>query len=503
MKINRTRNSRAPSLIFVGSIIVMGLGYLSIPAHAVESPLTLGTSSTYGVLASSAVTSATPSGITGTAGTDIGVGGATAPTGTITTAGTQVLGGASLAALTAASNALADNRGGTVTVVELGAGRTITPGAYTGGTLEINGTLTLDAGGASNSVFIFRASSTLITGVSSNVVLTNGAQACNVFWQVGSSATLGGSSSISGHVIAQASISTGASSTVNGQLVAVTGAVTLGGTTIVNNNCTTPTPAATSAGIPTPVQTSQITGCTLGATADATAGGVLLINGNFTTLVTGISVSGVMVPQSLWTQTSSLVTLKMPPHAAGAVTVALYNGQAPLLGSCQFTYIATPAAPLPVGTLHIVKKVVNSFGGVLNENSFNIHVTMDGLDIGGSPDTTLGGVGRTYILTPGSYILREDRVAGYRGLWSGPVSDGGSVDIVAGTTITVFRTNFDMNPASEIVPVVETPPVVTPTEDGGVLPATSSGWGNAAILSVGLITLGAIGLVMRKSPTNR
>jgi hypothetical protein len=142
--------------------------------------------------------------------------------------------------MTSASTALSDNRAGTVTVVELGAGRTITAGAYSGGSLEVNGALTLDGQGNADAVFIFRSASTLITGASSSVTLSNGAQACNVYWQVGSSATLGASATMSGHVIALASISTGLASTVNGQLIATTGAVTLGGTTINNATCTAP-----------------------------------------------------------------------------------------------------------------------------------------------------------------------------------------------------------------------------------------------------------------------
>lgn len=234
--------------------VAFAVTFFPYPAQAVEAPLSMGTASTYGVLASSAVTSATASSITGTAGSDIGVGGATAPTGVITTSGSTVLGGTSITALTAASGALSDNRGGTVTGVELG-GTTKTPGAYNNPTLGITGTLTLDGLGDPAAVFIFRAESTLITAVSSSVVLTNGAQACNVFWQVGSSATLGASSTIVGHVIASASISTGSATTIQGQLIATTAAVTLGGSTITNNGCVTPTPTPTPTVTPTPTPT--------------------------------------------------------------------------------------------------------------------------------------------------------------------------------------------------------------------------------------------------------
>ena len=105
-------------------------------------------------------------------------------------------------------------------------------------------------------MFIFRSASTLITGSASSVLLTNGAQACNVYWQIGSSATLGSNSTFIGHVIAQASIGKGAGTSVHGQLIALTGAVTLINTSIVNNLCNVPSPIVTAtpeATIPTTV----------------------------------------------------------------------------------------------------------------------------------------------------------------------------------------------------------------------------------------------------------
>jgi hypothetical protein len=429
----------------LGSVIALGAGFLSTSAHAAEAPLTLGTASTYGVLANSAVTSATPSSIAGSAGGDIGVGSATVPTGTIAHSGTQVLGGSAIAALTAASGALSDSRVGTPLAVELGAGKTVSPGAYTGGTFEINGTLTLDGGGSSSSVFIFRAASTLTTGTSSSVVLTNGAQACNVFWQVGSSATLGATSTIAGHVIAQASVSTGAGSTVNGQLIGITGAVTLGGTTVVNNGCTTPAPVASATPAATPAPVASAT-----------------------------------------------------PAAPAATTPV---DSATPTATVEAVITATPVVVANAATLHIVKKVVNSFAGTYNELSFTIHVMHNGKEVAGSPSSTMGGTGKSYTLSAGDYSLVEDRVAGYRGVWSGPISNGGSIMLVAGADVTVTRTNFDLNPTPGAFIYVDTSTAttpVTPTESGGVLPNTSTPWGNELLLGGGLMLLGAIGFTTRK-----
>ena len=320
-------------------------------AIAAETALSMGTASTYGVLAQSAVTSTVnASGISGTAGGDIGVGGGTAPSGTITQTGTTILVGASVAALTSSSNALADNRGGTSILAQLG-GTTLTPGAYAGGALDLTGTLTLDAQNVSSAVFIIRASSSLTTATSSNVLLTNGAQACNVFWQIVTAATLGTSSTMVGHVIAGTSVSTGASTTVNGQLIANTGAVTLGGTTIVNNSCTTPTPTSsgTPVFIPVPVlaQDSNITSVT--PIICATSGYKVLVNGVFPTKITNIGVDGINIVESRWTQTSSQVVITIPPTSKTSFFVRLFNGRAPVM-AFQYFDCVTPAVVIPVVT---------------------------------------------------------------------------------------------------------------------------------------------------------
>lgn len=111
---------------------------------------------------------------------------------------------------------------------ELG-GTTKTAGVYNSadGTFGITGTLTLDAQGDPNAVFIFKTASTLITAGGSNIVLANGAQACNVFWRVGSSATLGTNSTFKGTIMALTSITVTTGANVNGSLLARNGAVTL------------------------------------------------------------------------------------------------------------------------------------------------------------------------------------------------------------------------------------------------------------------------------------
>jgi hypothetical protein len=98
--------------------------------------------------------------------------------------------------------------------------------------LWITGTLTLDAGGDPDAVWIFQAGSTLITGSGSNVVLVGGARASNIFWQVGSSATLGTGSRFEGSILASESISLNTGAVLTGRALAQIGAVTMDYNTI-------------------------------------------------------------------------------------------------------------------------------------------------------------------------------------------------------------------------------------------------------------------------------
>jgi hypothetical protein len=108
-------------------------------------------------------------------------------------------------------------------------GLTLVGGVYDSGgaTLDLTGTLTLDGQYDPSSVWIFKASSDLITASSSHVSFINGASPCNVFWQVTSSATLGTGSTFVGTIMALASVTVADSVTVYGRALARTGTVTL------------------------------------------------------------------------------------------------------------------------------------------------------------------------------------------------------------------------------------------------------------------------------------
>lgn len=117
-----------------------------------------------------------------------------------------------------------------LTGVDLG-GLTLTPGVYCfSSSAQLTGTLTLDAQGSSDAVFIFKIGSTLTTASNSSVLVINGGQTCNgsnVFWQVGSSATLGTGTQFAGNILALISITLTTSANVSGSALALTGAVTM------------------------------------------------------------------------------------------------------------------------------------------------------------------------------------------------------------------------------------------------------------------------------------
>jgi type VI secretion system secreted protein VgrG len=128
-------------------------------------------------------------------------------------------------------------------------GQTLVGGVYKSPTsFSITGTLTLDGQNDPDSVFIFQAGSTVITATNSSVALINGAQACNVFWQVGSSGTLGVGSRLQGTMIALHAITANTNAVVQGRLLARTDSVTLDTNRITRPTCAPPTPTTTTAG---------------------------------------------------------------------------------------------------------------------------------------------------------------------------------------------------------------------------------------------------------------
>lgn len=231
------------------------------------APVDLLTADTYGVLAGSTVTNVptSPTVITGDLGLDPGSAVTGFPLGVVT-GFTNVNNAAAIQAKADLVTAYNDAAGRTTDFLlapDIG-GSTLPPGVYTtDGTpasLGITGTVTLDAAGDPNAVWIFQIESTLITAPGAVVALINGAQACNVFWQVGSSATLDTTTDFAGSILALASITANTGATVDGRLLARNAAVTLDDNQITVPSCTiAPPPNAPSCLTTTSIQGAAIT----------------------------------------------------------------------------------------------------------------------------------------------------------------------------------------------------------------------------------------------------
>jgi hypothetical protein len=206
----------------------LGAAVAAAPAHL--NPVDLGSAAKFAVLAGSTVTNTGRTIING----DLGVWPGTAVTGF----GPGVVNGTiqagdvaahhGQASLTIAYNDAAARTTGVVGVAGDLGGQTLGPGLYKStSTLAVTGDLTLDAQGNPNAVFIFQIASGLTVSSTSGVVLKGGAQAANVFWQVGSSATLGTGSDFKGTILALTSISIATGATLDGRALARNGAVTL------------------------------------------------------------------------------------------------------------------------------------------------------------------------------------------------------------------------------------------------------------------------------------
>jgi hypothetical protein len=234
------------SLIVVATATLLGV---ATPVAAQTAP-SLGTAQSYAVLGGSTVTNTGPSVIGGDLGLSPGTAVTGFPPGSVVGGAIHAADASALSAqnsLTAAYNSVVSQAcTQDLTGQDLG-GKTLTPGVYCFSTsAALTGSLTLNAQGNAAAVFIFKMGSTLTTASGSSVVVTNGGSQCNVFWQVGSSATVGTSTAFAGNILALTSISVTTSANVIGRTLARNGAVTLDSNNITPSTCAAaPTPVPT------------------------------------------------------------------------------------------------------------------------------------------------------------------------------------------------------------------------------------------------------------------
>jgi hypothetical protein len=219
--------------------LVAALG-LARSAGAAATAIPLGSADSFAILSGAGITNTGPT----TVGGDIGTFPTTSFTGSASVtqtgtnhAGDSVTQDAKNALVAAYNNAAGQGPTSPIVGLTLG-GKTLKRGVYnSGSTIDLTGTVTLDAEGDPDSVFVLQAGSALTTATSSSVALINGARACNVFWQIGSDATVGVGSRFVGTLLVQNSIVLNTGATVNGRVLARVGSVTLDSNTISRPSC--------------------------------------------------------------------------------------------------------------------------------------------------------------------------------------------------------------------------------------------------------------------------
>jgi hypothetical protein len=261
--------------------VVLGIGIgAAAPAAAAQPPLDLGTATSFAVLAGTTVTNTGPSTITGDVGVSPGTAVTGFPPGHINSGTIHAADAVALQAQSDLTTAYNDAAGRGPVVDETGrnlGGQELVAGVYGDSSgMALTGTVTLDAQGDPDAVFIFRAGSTLITASNSTVALIGGAQACHVYWLVGSSATIGVGTNFVGNVMALTSVSVQTGANVSGRILARNGQVSLDDNTITRASCAappTPTPTTTPTATPTTTATPTATSTALPTTPVPTLSG--------------------------------------------------------------------------------------------------------------------------------------------------------------------------------------------------------------------------------------
>ncbi len=208
------------------------LAFIALARPASAQTVSLGTACNFAVLGASTVTSTGPTSIVGNVGVSPGSSVTGFPPGIVTHGGIHRADPAAVQAkkdLGVAYNALVALTPTTQLTGQNLGGLTLTPGIYHFNTsAQLTGTLTLDARNDPSAVFVFQMGSTLTTAPNSAVVLINGALGANVYWQVGSSATLNTGTAFKGNIVAFTSITvSNGASLLPGRALAETGAVTM------------------------------------------------------------------------------------------------------------------------------------------------------------------------------------------------------------------------------------------------------------------------------------
>lgn len=456
------REARSPGrllfLTLAASVLLAGL----IPAAATAAPTTmvnLGQASTYGVLSGASVdntVSAVGAPHTVVRG-DLGVKANAEPTGfppgVVTGApnvGNPAAGQAHTDAV-AAYNEIAARAGGELVAADL-IGETLLPGLYkTTGAVANTGTLTLDGGGDPNAVFVIQVNGALAFAAASKVVLTNGAQASRVFWQVNGAGALGANAEFVGTLIAMDAVGIGNGTLVNGRAFARNGALTLDNNQIYSNPPSMTIAGGTSASttdsspiisgttdVESPATvTVTVDGQTLTATPTAGAWSVtsgLLANGTYTVAASTTDGAG---NESSATQELTVDTEPPVVSLDGGASVTTSNSTPTFSGTSDVA--EGTAVRVTVGS-QTLNALVNSSGtwnvrsAALSDGTYTVTASVTdpaGNESTDSQSLTVDTVGPTVRINGGKTKLTNDPTPRI----------SGSSDVAEGTAVTVTLAN--------------------------------------------------------------
>ena len=320
------------------------------------------------------------------------------------------------------------------------AGMTLVPGVYCfASSASLSGTLTLDAQGNPNAVFIFKTGSSLIAGSNASVALTNGAQACNVFWQVGSSATIGTGTTFAGNILALTSITLTTNASLAGRALAQNGSVTLDSNIVTPTTCVAASVSLSKAFNPATIAAGGASTLTL--TLSNTGSAPAALTAAFTdNLPAGVVVAG--TPNATTTCGGAVTT--------SASSVTLTGGAIPANGSCTVNVNVAAAA----GGAYINTVAAGSLQTINGSNTGAASATLTVTPVTPTATVTLGKAFSPASITAGGF-----------------------------STLTITLSNTGILPAILTAPLVDTLPsgvvVALPanaaTTCGGSVAATPAG----------------------------
>ena len=249
--------------------VLLGMCAIASPASAAVTEPPLGTAADYSVLAATTVTNTGPSVLAQNLGVSAGSAVTGFPPGLVrgsVHAFDAAAGQAQLDATAAATTFAGLTPTGTLDPIT--GTDTLTPGVYRASTtLLLTSALTLDGQGDPDAVFVIQVGTALTTAAASSVIGINGAQACHVYWQVGSAATLDTGSTLTGTVLAGTSVTMATGAALHGRALAQTAAVTLDSNLIDSPACLAAPPVVTTSPAPTVSATVSVPVPTVTATA--------------------------------------------------------------------------------------------------------------------------------------------------------------------------------------------------------------------------------------------